>query len=583
MSRRNLLLLLLAVLLVGVYFLVDPGAGEAEKRPTIRPFGALREEGAAREILISGPSPGRVRLTREEYRWHLSEPIRAPADSAVVEQLLTLAQSIVLEQMDIPVEDLESYGLLPTDRLEVRITLVSGDASTLYLGRKMPLDVIHTYTQIPGKETLYRTLSDHRALLSQDIDSLVDSRVLPVEEIAPNRLVIETATERIEITRRDNEFFLFPGELHRADETRVVEVTRRLKETRFRRSELTTDTLSATEGAILPGFAWLTFEMSTGEGIVLRLPVSSEGPEEGGSSSLWPEHTLVLAETFRLPELSRQTFVDRRLLPLSPGEVSSIEMGYPEGGVLLRREDSGWSVFRADHEGAGMPGDPEVIAGAIRSLGSLRGEAFVGRAPIPGVEPLVTLEAVTLDGEEHSVAIFEDEGGGYLAETTRYRSALVVTPEAVGTLLMEPGFFANKALVVFDLPAVSRIDIRQDGRRFRISRDAGGDWYLQRPGRRLLETPRLVAFLFALRDLEHTGETATPQVTAPRNAGPGVQAPGLRVTLEGLDGEIISWLSLRGETAESDRFEGSYDVPAELRAPIYDFVEGLGGEVSAGR
>ena len=580
MSRRNLVLLLLAVLSVGVYILVDPGTGEEEGPPAIRPFGFLRDDGSAREIFVSGPSAGPFCLTREAYRWHLSEPIRAPADAAVVEQLLTLAESVVLEPIDIPATDLEPYGLLPAERLEVRIAAASGDASTFYLGRKLPLDVIHTYALLPGEETLYRTLSDYRDLFSREIDSLLDARLLPVEATVPARLIIETEAGRIEVTRKDGEFFLGPGDSQPADETRILEVTRVLKETRFRRSESVTGEPSMRENtlsAVSPGHARLTFAMATGENIVVTLPVSADCPERAVWTSLWPEHTLVVDEALPLPELSRQTILDRRLLPLSPGEVRRIGIEHAKGGVFIRREGSGWSVFPPD---SGTPGATAVVHAAIRSLGALRGEAFVDQVQAPGIEPIVTLEAVTRDGEEGSVVIFEGEDGRYLAKSSRYRRLLEVALDVVETLLVEPGVFVDKALVAFDLPEVSRIDILSDGRQFMISREAGGDWYLRRPRRRLLGTPRVVGFLFALRDLEHTGERVKD---ATRDAGARGPEPNLLVTLEGRDGEVLSWVALRGNTAASDRFEGSYKVSADAVAPLYALPEGLEAEPSAGR
>jgi hypothetical protein len=600
MSRRNLLLLVLLVLLVGIYILVDPASDEGEGPPAIRPFDFLSEPESAREVFVAGPSAGPFRLTREAYRWHLSEPIRAPADSAVVTQLLTLAESIVLEPIGISTADLEPYGLLPVERLEVRIASASGDASTFYLGRKIPLDVIHTYAHVPGEETLYRTLSDYREFLSREIEALLDTRVLPVEAAAPDRLIIETADDRIEVTRKEGGFFLGPGESHPADGSRVVEVTRKLAEARLRPSEGVTENVSMTEDPVSPGVARLTFGMDTGENIVVTLPVSTggpdgEGPEGSVSSSLWPGHMLVVEETLRLPELSRQAFLDRRLLPITPEEIRRIGIEHAEGGVFLRREGSGWSVFPVDPgsdsgggiQSTGMPGNPAVVEAALRSLGALRGVRFVSQAPESRGDPVVTLEAVTLDGEVHLVGVFAGDDGSYFAQTTRYRRVLEVTPDLFETLLVEPGVFVDTSLVSFDLPAVFRIHIRTSGRELLIAREAGGDWSLRRPDRRLLETAQVVAFLFSLRDLEHTGQSAGAREASGDETAHGTPRreveQSLRVTLEGAGGETISWFTLRGDIAESDRLEGSYKVSSVAVAPLYDFVAGLEADSSAGR
>lgn len=185
------------------------------------------------------------------------------------------------------------------------------------------------------------------------------------------------------------------------------------------------------------------------------------------------------------------------------------------------------------------------------------------------------------------VGVFPGDDGSYFAQTTRYRRVLEVTPDLVETFLVEPGVFVDTALVSFDLPAVLRIHIRTSGREFSISREPGGDWSLRRPGRRPLETARVVAFLFRLRDLEHAGENAGARETAgggsTRVTPRSDQEQSLRITLEGAGGETISWLTLRGDTAESDRLEGSYRVYSDAVAPLYDFVAGLEADSSVGR
>lgn len=221
MSGRKVLVLLVVVAalaaFIGLYERNLPSSEEREASAR-RVLGIDAE--AVRSVTIRSAA-STVRLDRgDDTAWRLLEPVIAPADGEVVEQMLAALTSLEKERT---LTGMDSSGLgLDPPRLSVEVRIEEG-------GRKLDLG-----SAVPGSASLVAVLGDDPNIyvvadsilteLDRAPDEWRDRALFPGDSDSLDRLVLTIGGERRSLLRRGGGFWLEEPVADRADADKVTDL-----------------------------------------------------------------------------------------------------------------------------------------------------------------------------------------------------------------------------------------------------------------------------------------------------------------------------------------------------------------------
>ena len=181
MRTRTTWLLALATLVAAMFLLRDQPDEPAGKRQTQ----LLASPTDITSIQIERPEES-LRLVRDGSAWRITEPVRAQADAARVEILLTtLANPGEIRAIEPTGAASDEFGLDPP-RTIVRLAVGDRELPTIALGRRTPVGA-RAYLRLSSDPTILLGSEDIPFAADRGLEDLRSPKVLP-EEFSPRKI-----------------------------------------------------------------------------------------------------------------------------------------------------------------------------------------------------------------------------------------------------------------------------------------------------------------------------------------------------------------------------------------------------------
>jgi len=450
------------------------------------------------ELSIEWPGRKRMVLKRidegDGQRWRIIEPIDAPAEAFVVEQIVALfkAPTQSREAREFREDDARLYGFEPQNR--ARLTAKAGgevwNGVDLYLGdvrRPRGQDRAEPDTWVMPAGALDYVFAVHakdmRAPLERGLESLRDKRIFELQSQDISRAVLRAA-DGAELTLAPESgggsgvgsdptwtILAPPGLGLDASGQSFISQALGLRATTF----IPLAEISPEERAHLDAGRWaMTFEAKDGEVITAQLTMQADGTalgrlagrDEAFVLSKWSATTAMMG----LAELR-----DRRVVIFEPETNLAFDAPTDEGRITANRANEGWTVAS---EGETLPADPSEYLSAINSLMTNRwarpAEVEEARAALqsPALEASFTTAnaKITLIYSQP----FEREGQ-QLRWGAIGHDLFLISDFAAQKVATSVDALRLKRLFGMDAQTVTRIEVRRrDGEGYALSRSRDG-------------------------------------------------------------------------------------------------------------
>ncbi len=414
--RSGLLLLLVTLALFGYIALVDRGKQSTEEHLRTEKQVLRFKSQNVNWLRIAG-SDHSVTLEKKDNHWWISSPIRAEADDAAVDRVLTELEFLESERT-IPAKEvgggdvLKQWGLAaPSLTIEFR---AGKESYGIAVGRKTAVrDLLYARAIQDGNAPVYLVNAAVVDRLNKTVDDLRNRVVFGFDSLFVQRCGIEQAGSTplsVEVVRQGAKWQLLKPLTARADATKVDEWLSAL--TTLRVHKFVSD-----DGAALNRYGlaspsdqmWIDEkgEKPKEERLLIGTAVPGN-PNEIYAKKL-SDNSVFTLPAATVQQLARGFFGsvrDRHVVPsFSVSEVNRFQIDQNGKSLAFLRRGQGWTV-----EGEGYKGmvDGERVEAFLRSLRSLETKDFVQDVPSD-------LRSFGLDHPEGKVVIQSVEAGSGVA------------------------------------------------------------------------------------------------------------------------------------------------------------------------
>jgi hypothetical protein len=517
-----------------------------------RKYRAVRDASVADSVNISQVdqiflrnAQGSVKLVRTSVGWRMKEPVDAPADTEVVETVLTNVTS-ARRRNEIEAKNLAQYGLASP---EIELTLVSdqgkfGDWGTSF-GLQLGYESTYTgqvFARYPAGENVF-TVGEHvrSSLLRSPLDFRM-SRLVEIDTSDLNKYTgFELASpggEGVTLSNNNGTWAIAAPASAPAEQNIVREYFDRLGVLRAmgyvnQNSDRPTSLTAAMEALSSPSLV-LRLNGVTGvrpQQLNVALAEGPGGPVYVAQRAGEAEVMVLSSETVGEIRRTAQYFRSRELFTMQPEQVGlfTIQIARAAPTALVRNEKGEWELV----------GDPEfrINQGAVNerlgALTTLRVEDYVDPNPVDlgnyGLDnPRIRFNMTSVDKtktESMEVGALQAEGGTVsYARSTADKG--IFTVRLSREMLILPAQIADRNFAAVDLSRLVRTEIEVDGNTYELTRE-GDEWKLLKPGQSAPQTVDLreaQAFLTMINTLEYdTDVTASSQVVVAPDKGPDVK------------------------------------------------------------
>ncbi len=571
-SRSTVIVLVIAALLGAYIFLFE------RKQPT-----TVERREKAKKLLAFEPADVRklriervgetVVLEKEEDAWFLRQPLRARADEAEVESILSRLHDVEVERRleadDGGELDPADYGLDPP-----RLTVAFSAGDTEYDLRVGDEAAAGGNMYVSGGSTgaVMLVRSDLHRALAKPVDLLRSRVVIDLDTRAVARIELESPREVIRLEREGpdgrGEWRLNSPVSARASGEEVGKLLDALGGLTVEEFASEGPGTDAEFGLVPPRFLVTLGDDDHKKTVLFGKKVKDgEGVycKRGSLDSVY----VVSEDVLERLDIDAEQFRDRKLLrAASRDSVRSISVRAGERTLLLSQAGDGWKITGP----VAAKGDAEAVEVLLDRIEALEVEKFVAetsdasRLKSYGLsKPALTVRVV----EGPVAAVKEEEEGVARARTTELlfgkkkgdlcyarrsgESAVVLVDaeilELVGWELLD---YRSRRVFGFKRDEVMRLAVTRDGRAS-VRRKAEGGWEAEQPEGMEVDEARVGDILWELCDLkagrivgEDTPETSTSC---------GLDAPWGSVSLTFGDGDAREILGLElGGKDESGAF-----------------------------
>jgi hypothetical protein len=209
---------------------------------------------------------------------------------------------------------------------------------------------------------------------------------------------------------------------------------------------------------------------------------------------------------------------NRVIMGFELDEAATVEVLHTNGSTLslhLNEESRLWEITEAP---ADMVVDQELVASTVKSLGTLRAGAFLGRSDEGFNPPRATVQVTLSDGETRELDIGSTQlEGAALVRNPKNGESYRVSNLPIQALLQAPTAFENLAIMRFDSSRVTTLEYRQGTALIKIQQDMGAKegyrtWVPLIPSNYSLELKRTFAMVNTLKALRaEERSNLTPQ------------------------------------------------------------------------
>ncbi len=354
--------------------------------------------------------------------WRLEEPVKDRADSLVVSQLFTTAESLPYdavigdENKGADKDQLKEYGLLNS---ETKLKFAGGGKPIeLVFGKDAAVEG-KVYVKLDNANTAYVIGKDLKEQISRKVDDFRDRKLTDVNTMLVNKVSIKTKAGEIELERKDQHWAILKPLQARGDDSKIGDLVSQAA-TAHIESFVGDAAIAASYGLQEPR---VTISLSTeggGEPVVLQLGGNPKDDKEKIAAKVSTRDGVVLLpkSVESLIDTKPNDLRDKKLVRVEADIIDRINIeGAGTEKIVLARSGETWV------RKAGGKDEAINVAAARRLLDEVRGQevtAFVSdvatELPKYGLDqPQIKLTfssyasentAETKSGEKPIVAIF---------------------------------------------------------------------------------------------------------------------------------------------------------------------------------
>lgn len=417
MKRTLIVLLVLAGLGAYVYFVEVKGKQAEEKaEKAAKRLVPIEKEDIERLEIVNADK--RMALSKADGKWRLTYPVTAPADTSVVEAVLTALTGAETKGSVKPEGDsLRAYGLL-----EPKLFFTVGSPKQtvkLTVGRKSPVSQ-DTYVQVDGKPEIYLTNSNLDTTGNRKPDDLRDKQLFAFAPAEITAVTVKDGASTVVVRRRGEGWLVESPSKLEADASVADGLASDIANLRASGwiAETATPAQLAENGLAKPAVI-IEAELSNGERKHIFVG-NADGNDRAARIEGAPQIIKIADWSVKNLLKTPADLKDRRLFRADPGSVARLEFRSGDKGVDFRRQGDVWSV----EANASNEGNTAKINELVAALAELRASEWTPavKATLQAKKlapPLRTVTAFDAAGKRLAAIKFgqEDDGWAVWAQT----------------------------------------------------------------------------------------------------------------------------------------------------------------------
>lgn len=544
---RKIFLLASILLALGGYFyfyeLRGKEARKAKEETAKKLFSMKKEE--VQELRLQKGSQVIV-CRKVTGRWELLSPVKAPADSAAVEGLLSSLTDLTAERtVEEKPKDLAAYGL-QTPQGEVGLKGSRGEQS-LRVGGQSPLDSF-LYVQKRGSESVLLTPSALQDSLNKEVYDLRDKTVLAFSPQEVRKMEVTRDALSLSCQRATgDQWELLAPIRYRADGEKIREVLQKVKELKVKQfvedrpQDLTPYGLNVPRGRLV---LWKEDRGKPTSLILLW------GKQEGGriyAQRQGDPQVFALEEDLlkALPATADDWRDPRPFHVTSQEKVEKLELGYPDERVVCAREKEGrWQIQSPVQAAASSP---EVEALLVK-IKELKAKRFVTDTPSSlaafGLEKSSRYCRVWQKGQATPQTLWlgqevPNEEGVY-GRMEPGSAVFLLASKEVGELSKRSMDLRDRSLFSFEPSEIGKVALQYPSVKLLLERK-GEEWRLLEPQKKKARHTKALDLLWEINGLNFK-EILTEK--GGQESRYGLDRPQLTITLWKTNGALFDTLLL---------------------------------------
>ncbi len=320
--------LLAALVAVALMLRFGPDPSGDDNPEATAPVWSVEEAKVVRVEVVR--ASGRLVVERDGEKWKVLEPFDYPADTRVVEALVSELSAI---DKGVPMDgDKADFGLADPPLAEVTLTLEGGETRQLKVGH--PATVTRKLYVQAADGGIAAVESDVHELLIEDAESYRDLRIWSFEPSEVQSVVLDSAEGTLEVSRDPSNRWWLRG-YGRADADRVEDLVVGLLNIRLQRwhspAEIFIDKVEHTAVVTLKDGQQFRMEVGVSTGVISLVRV------EGGAAS-----GPVNSEELALLGQGPADIGESRAFPLDTTAITGLSVELPDGRWSLQKKGDIW-------------------------------------------------------------------------------------------------------------------------------------------------------------------------------------------------------------------------------------------------
>lgn len=486
-----------------------------------------------------------IHVRRAGDGWDMLEPVKAPADRATIEDVLT---NLVTTKSDREIEAspapsaLADFGL---DKPAARVTMTRKDGTTLglALGAKNPTGA-WVYARDADRPAVLAVGESALRDATRPVIDFRDKTVLAFDRNAVTALEIAMRDETLAFAAADSKWTITKPRALPADPDVVRDFMDKLSGAKAKEFVAESPAALARWGLDQPTrVTVVTGKDKDRAGRTLAF--GRVDPEKKGVYAMRQGDATVMLvpeEVWTAVPKTVATARDKTVIEFDRDKVTKLEVTSPKGTVSLAREGNRWKIVAPE----ALPADQVEAGGVLFKLRDLRAQAFLSEdaSGVPRflAKPDVKVTITEEGGTPKTVVLApssETRGGqpsAYAGVVDR-GPVVLVDAKVLGELSKSVTDLRDRALVSGLEPRdVERMTVKSGGTSMLLEKSGDG-WTVLEPQKGGAKDQKVDDLLFMLRGLRWK------EIIAPTAAEPakfGLDAPTLEVTLFRPDGTEIT-------------------------------------------
>jgi hypothetical protein len=343
-------------------------------------------------------------LARQNNEWHIEQPKALGADQQTVSSLVSTLSTLTADRLiEEKATDLAPYGL-STPALELDITSKGSKTQRLLVGESTPTGSA-TYAALAGDPRVFTIPSYAKSTIDKNLGDLRDKRLLTLDLDKLSQIEITAGSRSITFARNKDEWQILKPKVLPADNSKVDDLVRSLRDTR----------MDLVGGAIDEKGAAADFSSATpfaavrvtGPAGSQELTVRKKKEDYYAKSSAVEGAYKIVAGSVTGLDKPLDDFRNKKLFSFGYEDPNKIEIHDGQRAYFFTRSNGDW--WGAD----GKKLDPDTVQPVIDKLRDLAATKF----PDKGfTSPSLTVNVTFNDGKRSETASIAKSGDVFFAQ-----------------------------------------------------------------------------------------------------------------------------------------------------------------------